>query len=377
MDLKNIASRAFSAPALVQTAVTPTNPTPLTPANSAASASAPSTPADATSIKATGSRSTIGLMQAARDQVVGDFRGMFGDVVRSNVRLESANKALGTALESGDPAAIRKAGEDLKSALGDLQKQLQRLPGEVAKMKTLPPGVKDVYVPHLQEIQRIAESVTNIGAGTKSASGVQAGGGQAAVSADQAPAAAASSEKAQAPAEPAKVNDEVKGDRQLERREKRFKKLDKDGDGVLSADELKGRQRLLRRDADGDGTISREEFMKGPVKRAEAPKAGGGAPAPANPAPAATSAAPAAAAGALPPAEQAIEGQFKDLLAGFEKMQQAAASGNIQDFMTARDAVVKGKQAILDGTKALTPERQAELQGKLQPILEMLKPLGL
>ena len=136
--------------------------------------------------------------------------------------------------------------------------------------------MKDVYVPHLAEIQKIAEGLANIGGGAKSTSAVQSGGG-----ATPAPAPAGSGSTAPAPA--------------------------------------------------------------------------------ANPAPAASSAAPTTPR-ELPPAEQALEGKFNDLLAALGKGDMAAVGAS--------------KQAILDGMKDLTPERQTELQAKFQPILDMLKGLG-
>ncbi|MEB3186025.1 MAG: EF-hand domain-containing protein [bacterium] len=295
MNLKNLASQAFQMPPLVPTAAPAQAPVPTAAGGTAAAPAAGS--GDASSIRATGSRSTLGLMTSARDQIVGDFRAMFGDVVRANARLESANQALGKALASGDQAGIRSAAQGVTSALGDLQKNLQRLPGEVAKMKTLPAGVKDVYAGHLEEIGRIAGNLGGIpGSSGQPAGGVQAGG-EAAKPAGESQAAAKPESGAATPSAPAKPEGaepsgkgapEVGTDLKAQKRERRFQKLDKNGDGILSADEIGKRQKLLRRDLDGDGQVSREEFLKGPVKRGEArPEAAQPASAAGSPVPAA------------------------------------------------------------------------------------------
>ncbi|MEB3186024.1 MAG: hypothetical protein VKP72_01150 [bacterium] len=72
-----------------------------------------------------------------------------------------------------------------------------------------------------------------------------------------------------------------------------------------------------------------------------------------------------------------METRFKALLTGLETMQQAASTGNLDAFTAARDGLLKDKQAILDAMPGLSPERRTELQGKLDPILAMLKPMGL
>ena len=57
--------------------------------------------------------------------------------------------------------------------------------------------------------------------------------------------------------------------------------------------------------------------------------------------------------------------------------------GNLEDAISAdkkidaREGLVKEKQAILEAMPGLSPERRSELQGKLDPILEMLKPMGI
>ena len=303
MDFKNFASNltsiAFNSQSLAPRATPPASPVSPTSGATAADAAAPKPAdaaaprsADASNIKASGAAATLGLMEAARGKIVGDFRGMFGDIVRSNARLETANQALGNALRSGDSAAIRSATEGLKSAMSDLQTQLQRLPGEVAKMKTLPRGVKDAYTAHLQEIQRIAEGVANIGADAKPASGVQAGGNQAATPGGQQPAEAASPVKPQAQAQTApdqseqvKENEAVKGNGKRLKLMRRFDKLDGNNDGVLSPEEIGGRRKFSRLDTDGDGKVSREELLGRFRKGAPAARPADGqvVPAPANP----------------------------------------------------------------------------------------------
>jgi|GEM_PF-4681548 len=394
MNIKNIASQAFQMPPLAPAAAPPQAP--VTPAAGAQTAAPAAGSSDATSIRATGARSTLGLMTSARDQIVGDFRSMFGDVVRANARLESANQALGTAIASGDQAAIRTAAQGVTSALGDLQKNLQRLPGEVAKLNTLPPGVKDVYTGHLEEIGRIAGNLGSLpGSSGQPAGGVQAGRGEPATPTGESQATAKPDPGSATPSAPAKAESaetaskggaEVGNDLKAQKRERRFQKLDKDGDGVLSADEIGNKQKLLRRDLDGDGQVSREEFLKGPVKRGEArPEAAQPASAAGSPVPAAGAETPTrtedktpvAAGGGLPPTEGAMETRFKALLTGLETMQQAASTGNLDAFTAARDGLLKDKQAILDAMPGLSPERRTELQGKLDPILAMLKPMGL
>jgi|GEM_PF-6690183 len=106
--------------------------------------------------------SGISNLPAAQQKIVKGFVTAVSKLDTGLTGVHSANDELGKALKSGSPTEIAGAARNLQAKLDIVVQDLRKINVHIEKMRSLPPEIKDQYVPQLHKITDIAKEISSI-----------------------------------------------------------------------------------------------------------------------------------------------------------------------------------------------------------------------